>query len=79
MNNKYDLIAEEIKWCEAHRNPEQMVYQDGFIAGLQHALFLMRSRPTKDVADGFTADGCGCIPALNIVCPVHAAISIRRR
>ena len=43
---KYDLIAEEIKWCEEHRNPAEQVYQDGFIAGLRHALFLMKSRPT---------------------------------
>jgi hypothetical protein len=48
---KYDLIAEEIKWCEAHRNPEQMVYQDGFIAGLYHALWLMKSRPTPLAVD----------------------------
>lgn len=48
---KYDLISEEIKWCEAHRNPEQQVFQDGFISGLQHALFLMRSRPTQDAPD----------------------------
>lgn len=48
---KYDLISEEIKWCEEHRNPAEEVYQDGFIAGLRHALFLMKSRPTQDAAD----------------------------
>ena len=48
---KYDLIEAEIKWCEAHRNPEQKVFQDGFISGLQHALFLMKSRPTRREAD----------------------------
>jgi hypothetical protein len=41
---KYDLITNEIKWCEENRNPEQKDYQDGFIAGLRHALFLMKSR-----------------------------------
>lgn len=48
---KYDLIANEIEWCETHRNPEQEVYQDGFIAGLQHALFLMKSSPTLHAPD----------------------------
>lgn len=42
---KHDLIAEDIKWCEAHRNPAEEIYQDGFIAGLRHALFLMKSTP----------------------------------
>jgi hypothetical protein len=58
---KYDLIAEEIMWCKAHRNPEHTVYQDGFIAGLQHALSLMTSRPTKDAADlAVRPAGCRC-------------------
>lgn len=48
---KYDLIEEDIKWCEEHRNPAEQVYQDGFIAGLRHALFLMKSRPTQDAPD----------------------------
>ena len=48
---KSDLIAEEIKWCEEHRNPQAEVYQDGFISGLKHALFLMNSSPTMRAAD----------------------------
>lgn len=48
---KYDLIEEEIKWCESHRNPAEQVYQDGFIAGLRHALFIMKSRPTPLAVD----------------------------
>jgi hypothetical protein len=40
---KYDLIEKEIEWCEANRTNAKE-YQDGFIAGLRHALFLMKSR-----------------------------------
>jgi len=28
-------------------------------------------------ADGLT--GCGCVPALGLVCPMHASLTIRRR
>ena len=58
---KFDLIEEDIKWCEANRNPEQQVYQDGFIAGLYHALFLMKSRPTPRAldADYWICESCG--------------------
>lgn len=48
---KYNLIEEEIKWCEAHRNPKEKKYQDGFISGLGHALWLMKSRRTKLAPD----------------------------
>lgn len=43
---KYDLIEQDIAWCEANRNPDEKVYQDGFIAGLRHALFLMKRHPS---------------------------------
>jgi len=48
---KYDLIEAEIQWCETHRNPddpEQTIYQDGFVAGLYQALWLMKSRQTNE-------------------------------
>jgi hypothetical protein len=48
---KYDLIEAEIKWCAEHRHPLEKVYQDGFIAGLQHALWLMKSRPIDREAE----------------------------
>ena len=48
---KYNLLEEEIKWCKAHRNPKEKKYQDGFISGLEHALWLMKSRPTPRAAD----------------------------
>lgn len=55
---KYDLIEEDIKWCKAHRNPEQETYQDGFIAGLEHALFLMKSRSERGFS---TCPECGAL------------------
>lgn len=39
------LIEKEIKWCEANRTPGEEIYQDGFIAGLKQALFLVKSKP----------------------------------
>ena len=52
---KYNLLEEEIKWCKAHRNPKEKKYQDGFISGLEHALWLMKSRPTPRALDGAKA------------------------
>jgi len=56
---KYNLIEEEIKWCKAHRNPKEKKYQDGFISGLEHALWLMKSRPTPRAADA-VSKYCNC-------------------
>lgn len=43
---KHDLIEQDIAWCEANRNPDEKVFQDGFVAGLRHALFLMKRHPS---------------------------------
>jgi hypothetical protein len=70
---KYDLIAKEINWCESNRNPAQKVYQDGFIAGLYHALFLMKSRPTPRSLEGIRF-AHHCTHGYNGLCPVCDAL-----
>jgi hypothetical protein len=49
---KYDLIEEEIKWFNDNRtttgnnDADKLIksFQDGFVAGLQHALWLMTTK-----------------------------------
>ncbi len=45
---------------------------------LADAVFEMLEAVEQSFAtDGF--NGCGCVPALGLVCPMHASIQIRRR
>jgi hypothetical protein len=62
-NMKISLIREEIKWCESHRGMKPVEFEDGFIAGLKQAIYLLQHSPTLRAPDQTEQDGetCNCI------------------
>lgn len=47
-----EVIEQEIKWCEENRGMNSKEFEDGFIAGLKQALFLINAAEHSVQADG---------------------------
>ena len=49
FDQKIDIIKQEIVWCESHRDmcQEGKVYEDGFVRGLIHAIYLIQSNDNR--------------------------------
>lgn len=47
-----EIIEQEIKWCEEHRGMNSEEFENGFIAGLKQALFLINAAQQGVQSDG---------------------------